>query len=303
MPAVSLVVCLHQEGDLLQRMLARAAGCFDDLVVVHDGPDTANVRAIVEAAGGRFFERPREYQQEPHWPFAWGAAKHDWILRLDADEFPGPELSLWLQHFRVAPEPTVEISGYTCIWPLWDGRRQVTSRWPDGRNFIFHRQRVRFFGMVEQVPVGDGRWEPLPMILEHQPRRKSYGLHYALLRKSAANWRWRIATSLLLDSPDQLPHWRWEDRPWPLGWARLREHPVRELFVRLFVWYPRALREQWRKEGRLLPFAAATGCLMHAQICLKLWRLRRARATYESPSGMAGRPRETSNASKLKERV
>ena len=274
MPAISLVVCLYQEGDLLRRMLARAAGCYDDLVVVHDGPDTTNVRAIVEAAGGRFFERPREYQQEPHWPFAWGAAKHEWILRLDADEFPGPELRAWLQKFRAEPEPAAEIAGYSCIWPLWDGQRQVTQHWPDNRVFFFHRQRVRFFGMVEQMPEPDGQWERLSLVLEHQPKRVSYGLRYVFLRSHAANWRRVIAQSLLHESPMELAEWRWENRPWPEGWQQIRQRPLRTGFYRLFVGPVRTLFVIRRKEGRWFPLVGATTALMHFLICLKFIRLR-----------------------------
>src|SRR5262245_27805195 len=105
MPALSLVVCVFHEGELLRRLLEKAAGCYDDLVVVHDGPDTTGVRTIVEGAGGKFFEGPRAHQQEPHWPLAWGKAAHDWILRLDADEYPGEELNEWLKKFRAGPEP------------------------------------------------------------------------------------------------------------------------------------------------------------------------------------------------------
>src|SRR5712671_3294993 len=97
MPRLSLVVCLHQERDYLERLLHEAAGLYEDLVVVHDGPDTIGVKRVVESAGGRFFERERAWQQEPHWPFAWAQVRYDWILRLDADEVPGPELKQWLQ--------------------------------------------------------------------------------------------------------------------------------------------------------------------------------------------------------------
>ena len=38
MPKISLVVCLYREKELLERLLKHAQGCYDDLVVVHDGP-------------------------------------------------------------------------------------------------------------------------------------------------------------------------------------------------------------------------------------------------------------------------
>src|SRR5437016_6180409 len=105
MPSLSLVVCLHQQRDYLQRLLHHCAGLYDDLVVVHDGPDSSGIQAIVEASGGHYFERSRAFQQEPHWPFAWQQAAYDWILRLDADEFPSEPLKLWLRKFRAGPEP------------------------------------------------------------------------------------------------------------------------------------------------------------------------------------------------------
>ena len=265
MPPVSLVVCVHGERELLQRLLQVAVGCHDDLVVVHDGPDVKGLRAPVEAAGGRFFERPRLSQQEPHWPFAWGQAAHDWILRLDADEFPSEEMKIWLGNFRGGPAPVDAVSGFSCIWPLWNGRRAVTSRWPAGRIFLFHRERVRFFGMPEQVPVADGRYEAQDFVLHHQPERKTYGLRNLLTRKQAYRWRTHIAHALL-DEPGKLICWRWEDRPWPQVWQDIRQHPVRTSLRRLTRGTLAGLRDQWRLENHLFPAAAISGPINHALI-------------------------------------
>lgn len=275
MPAITLVVCLYNEADLLQRLIERTQGCYDELIVVHDGQDTMGTRAIVEAAGGRFFERPRAFQQEPHWPFAWGEAKHDWILRMDADEAPSFALAEWLKNFRVTPETVADVSGYTCVWPLWNGKRQVASHWPGNRIFLLHRQRVRFIGMAEQVPVPDGRWEKLSLVLEHRPQRLSYGLRYVFTRPQAANWRRVIAESLLPDTPAHLEQWRWEKRPWPEAWEVVRTRPVRTALIRVLWWFPCSLIEQWRIEGRPFPMAVLTPLLMQSLICLKYIRLRR----------------------------
>ena len=243
-------------------------------MVEHDHPDTQNVRSVVETAGGRFFEQPSANAQEPHWPFLWGQAKHDWILRMDADEFPSVEMKPWVEAFRRAPEPAADVSGYTCIWPLWDGQRAVTRKWPAGRNFLFHKQRVRFFGMDEQTPVPDGKYEPLDLILCHQPRRKTYGLGNILLRGQARRGINFIARSLL-GKPTDLVCWRWESEAWPLHWEQIRQHPLWTAFKRLTKGTLLGLRDQWRAERRLFPAVAVSGPVHTVQVCLKYWSLRR----------------------------
>ena len=213
MPSISLVVCAANQRDLLQRLLENASGCYDDFLVVHDGSDTTDVGAIVRNSSGRFYERPLARQQEAHWPFAWEHAAFDWILRLDADEFPSPEMKTWLQQFRNQSEPVVDISGYTCIWPLWNGRRQISNKIWAGRIFLFSRQRVRFFGMPEQTPMASGRFESTDLTLHHRPRRKSYGFHNLLIRRQGHRWRQHIAKNLL-GAPTQLACWRWTSGSW-----------------------------------------------------------------------------------------
>jgi hypothetical protein len=274
MPALTLVVCVHLQRDLLERLLLESQGCYDELIVLHDIPDVQNVRAVVEAVGGRFFERPPAFLQEPHWPFAWGQAKHDWILRFDADEFPGEEMKRWLQEFRRAPEPALDISGFTCIWPLWDGRRAVTKKWPAGRIFLFHKQRVRFFGMCEQSPVPDGRYEPRNFILHHQPKRKSHSLHNIILRKQSRRGAAYIA-QCLLGKPTDLVCWRWENDSWPEDWEQIRRHPSRTAFYWLTRNTLRGLRDQWKNERRIFPIVAISGAVFHAMMCLKFWGMRR----------------------------
>ncbi len=273
MPAISLVVCVHRQRDLIERLIRESAGCYDELIVLHDIPDTQNVRSVVEAAGGRFFERPPA-TQEPHWPFAWGQAKHDWILRFDADEFPSTEMKAWLEKFRQSPEPSEKLSGFTCIWPLWDGERAVSKKWPAGRNFLFNKQRVRFFGMNEQTPMPDGIYEPLDFVLHHQPPgRKGYGL-LNVLRPQAKRGVNFIATCLL-GKPTDLNCWRWDSETWPENWEQIRLRPLSTAFKRLTKGTLRTLRDRWRAEKIISPIIAISGPIHDCLICLELRRLRR----------------------------
>jgi hypothetical protein len=315
MPSVSLVVCLYKERDLLERLLQHAAGCFDDLVVVHDGaenvpkeegkvpenqpainyeelkadqplpkgyrelnstPRAGSIHEVVKRQGGRYYEGPRAYQQEPHWPFAWWQARHDWILRWDADEFPSDELCAWLQKFRQSPEPPAEISGYTCTWPLWSGRRATPGKWPDGRIFFINRLRVRFFGMVEQVPVPDGQFTALDLVLHHQPRRKSYGYRNLIFRRQAYHWRYVIALSLL-GKPADLPCWRWNGADWPEVWLEIVERPIRTGFKRVLFGPYEMLRIYARHRRYELVYTLPGSGLHHFLICMEFVRLKRKR--------------------------
>ena len=270
MPAISLVVCVHGEVDLLGRLLREADGCFDDFVVVHDGAlmfageetgildrpqpldfaelpknaplppgyervdraDAGALAELVSSQGGTLFVGPRCFQQEPHWPFAWWSAGNDWILRFDADEFPSRELRNWLMSFRGSPDP--QQPGYTCIWPLWNGKRALNSTWPNDRIFLFDKRRVRFPGMVEEVPIPEGEYQRLPLVLHHQPRRKSFGIRNLVLRKQAYHWRNVIVHSLLSDATN-VPRWRWRLREWPPSWEEFRSHPLRTALKRLVL--------------------------------------------------------------------
>lgn len=330
MPNISLVVCLYKERDLLERLLQQAEGCFDDLLVVHDGaefgdqesadtslrlaneqtqhkqlaltsnqelplyeagwkspeelslkkpnappveiardyaelpkdapiptgyrwksgsPQPGSIHELVARYGGRFFEGPRCFQQEPHWPFAWWAAKHDWILRLDADEFPSANLRHWVIGFRQEGKDRVTV-GYQSIWPLWNGQCAVTQHWPNGRPFLINRQFHQFFGMVEQTAIPNNNVIKLNLVLVHAPVRKSFGVRNIVFRKQAYIWRSVIAGSLM-QSPLKLPRWRCRDNEWPEPWATKLKTPLFQAFHSL-MWFPLCqARNMWRYERKI----------------------------------------------------
>jgi hypothetical protein len=317
MPALSLVVCVHNARNLLDRLLRKADGCYDELVVVHDGPESTgisqprgsdanttlkplaidfdtlpegfqlpaayhpiedapkfgSVHELVVRYRGRFFQPPRLGSLEGQSAFAWSCATHDWILRLDADEFPSEEMKDWISRFRQGDDPEPCVSGYTCIWPIWNGTRTVTEHWPAGRIFLFNRQRVRFFGQVEQTPIPDGRYEALTLTLHHQPRRRSHGLRNVLFRKQAYVWRELIARGLL-GKPTDFPRWRWGSEIWPERWEEVRRNPIRTAFSRLVMDSLRTFRDQWKNERQILFNTGINGSVHHAIFCIQFWLLR-----------------------------
>ncbi len=313
MPKISLVVCLYKERDLLERLLHHCDGLYDDLVVVHDGPEEhssipqpdageyaadwlspeqvslsvpgvpspllardfsvhplgdtlpsgyrqsgstctpGSVHELTQNHGGRFFEGPRCFQQEAHWPFAWSQARHDWMLRLDADEFPSNELADFLRKFRNSDGDTTSSDGYTCIWPPWNGKRASSINVPEWRPFLINRSRISFFGMPEQGPIPDSHWDSTGLILHHQPRRISYGVGNLIFRRQAYTWRHLIAQSLL-HTPIDLPRWRWDSPAWPRYWEEIRRSPIRTALKRATLSLPLDILRSIRHGRAIVPY-------------------------------------------------
>jgi hypothetical protein len=227
-----------------------------------DPPIVGSIHELVTNNGGRFFEGPRCFQQEPHWPFAWHKAKFDWILRLDADEYPDEALKQWLINFRESPAAPLQLSGYTCIWPLWDGHQQTIRNWPDQRFFLFNKIRVRFFAMAEQTPIPEFKTTPINLSLNHAPKRKSYGLRNVLIRKQAYVWRTVIAKSLFKQTTE-FPTWNWNRAAWPTDWERIRSRPFKEAIFRLVMLSLQQANALWKKEKKINLSATTSGAINH----------------------------------------
>src|SRR5689334_16966635 len=178
MPKVSLIICTHGDRRPLSRLLEHTRGCYDELLVIHDGPDFEDVRSVVIEHGGKFIERPRAFSQEPHCPFAFGEASHDWILRFDTDEYPSDELRKWIVEFRSQTTVDPKIAGYQWICPAWNGRKRVSMNWPFKFLRLFNRNKVRMVGLCEHGPEADPDCisPTMPLRFWHEPPSASQGL-------------------------------------------------------------------------------------------------------------------------------
>ncbi|WP_369926663.1 glycosyltransferase family 2 protein [Xanthomonas sp. NCPPB 2632] len=86
---ISLCVIAQNEADRIVACLASADFC-DDVVVVDGGSLDATV-PLAEAAGARVIHRPFDGFRTQK-DFAVAAARNDWVLCLDADEWVDPSL-------------------------------------------------------------------------------------------------------------------------------------------------------------------------------------------------------------------
>lgn len=280
MPKISLIVCVYGDREPLARLLERSSGCYDELLVIHDGPDFEDVRGLIARYGGRFIERPRAFSQEPHIPFAIGEATHDWILRFDSDEYPSEELKDWLVDFQKAGDVDPSIAGYRWICPAWNGRKRITMNWPYKFLRLFDRNKVRMIGLCENSPEPDPTYIAPRMALRfwHEPASPSLGLRNIFGKERTRQAR-KIIARALLGSPKDHPRWRYESDQWPAGWKQLKEHPILTGLWRLFVWPPRQALAMMLASDFPRPSVFAHAGIFHATLCFEYWRMKREQQT------------------------
>ncbi|WP_034492031.1 glycosyltransferase family 2 protein [Afifella pfennigii] len=87
---ISIFIITRNEADRIGATLAAVRGLSDDIVVVDSG-STDGTQALAERLGARLVHHDW-IGFGPQKRFAEEACRHDWVLNLDADEVPQPEL-------------------------------------------------------------------------------------------------------------------------------------------------------------------------------------------------------------------
>ncbi len=177
-PRVSACVVTRNEEDRLGDCLASLDWCDERLVV--DAGSTDGTREVAAAAGARVIERdwPGHVAQKE---FAIRAARHDWVLCLDADE----RLSLPLRRELIALREAglAAKAGWKMPRLSWYlGRWIRHGPWvPDLKLRLFDRRRGRWGGQDPHDRVElDGAVGMLPGEILHYPYR-SFAEHLATI--------------------------------------------------------------------------------------------------------------------------
>lgn len=169
-PLSAVLITLDEQHDLPQ---ALASVAFCDEIVVVDAGSSDRTRELAAAAGARVIVNtpwPGFVEQRR---LATQAARHDWILALDADERVSPALRLEIESLRstvlAAPDGPAayrlpRASFYLGRWI------RATDWYPDLQVRLFDRRRARWQGgLVHESVAADGPMGRLRHELEHYP--------------------------------------------------------------------------------------------------------------------------------------
>lgn len=171
---ITATIITLNEADNIREACSSVA--WADEILVVDSESTDQTRQIAEACGARVITNP--------WPgfskqkqFAVGAASHDWIFSLDADERISPELQASIDQFRKQDESQLA-DGYRVARRAFYMNRWIRGGgwYPDYQLRLFNRARGHWGDRVihESVVMNEGaRVENLSGDLLHYSMRDS----------------------------------------------------------------------------------------------------------------------------------
>jgi glycosyltransferase involved in cell wall biosynthesis len=210
LPSGSVSACLvvRNEEAMIERCLQSLSAVVDEIVLVHDGACEDSTLEIAARFRCRIFERPLMGHAEATTVFAFGQARGEWILSLDADEYLSEPLRMRLREL-VADE---NVNGYELLWRMWDGQRYITENGPY-KLALFRRSRVHVLGMHHSPEHVDPPVRRIELQLEHRPAYNNFALRTVLTkwRRSA-----RIQARELLTDFADIPKFNWDGpSEWP----------------------------------------------------------------------------------------
>lgn len=178
---ITFGLVIYNEEKLIRRALESIKDVAAEIIVVHDGDCSDRTLAIAREYTDQVYTRPHLGGSDPHRIFILNNAHYDWVFMIDADEFLSEELKQFLLHARLNPD----FGAYAFKWPLWNGRRSVTTS--NYRPCLFNRPKSWFLGLHNFSVQSLGHTEKLDYVLEHQPQENkiSFG-------RFAGQWRVRV---------------------------------------------------------------------------------------------------------------
>ncbi|MDX2022233.1 MAG: glycosyltransferase family 2 protein [Deltaproteobacteria bacterium] len=158
---VTLCMIVKDEEALLGKCLERAAGVWDELVVVDTGSQDNTVN-IAKAAGAIVLERPWDHDFAAARNFGLAAARGDWVLYLDADEMLCDEVK---EQIRLTTK-NAGVGAATLVF---------RNRLPHGNVHLSNLLRLfrRFPDVTFRYPIHEEVWSSLEPCLRRSAKRVS----------------------------------------------------------------------------------------------------------------------------------
>ena len=215
---ISACLVIYNEEKYIKRCLDSICDVVDEIIIVHDGQCTDKTLEICRKYTDKIFVCKHNGVAEHHRPFSYSKAQYEWILQIDADEYLSLDLKKNLR-FLVSRS---NVSAYEFLWPLWDGSKRITLKWPYKR-CLYRKSKMSFLGIPQYVVDVKGVIMKSNFILEHRPNYNNFTWEY--FKKKSLKRAKNHAQTYLQDF-NQIPKFNYHDNNWPLKIKLRRKFPL-----------------------------------------------------------------------------
>ena len=176
MKPITTILVVNNEEHIVRRCLESIKPISSEIIVIHDGKCADKSLKIASEFTEKVFERKKYYCPEPHLVDALYMAHHDWILRLDADEYLSPDLIEHILRLDLEKEP------YTHFKANWREHMVEQAKHPT-KILLFNRNHSLSIGIPHRAVEVSGEGLLLDGYLEHTPLHANFGFKEMLLKK------------------------------------------------------------------------------------------------------------------------
>lgn len=226
---ISACLVVYNEGKLIERCLRSIADFCKEIILIHDGQCTDNTLEIAKNYTNHIYIKEHVGEAEQHRVNALNYATGEWIFIIDADEFLTEEAKKIIRKELGSENPA---DGYSLIWPIWNGKRYLTSKWPAAPR-IFRKEKMHYIAFPHSAVTVDGEMKTIPARLEHQPQYNNFSLD--IFRKKHRKWikihagyLCRDIYSLRSFNPPAI-------RQWPLHMRLIKEYGLFSIPVNFLI--------------------------------------------------------------------
>ena len=166
---ISACIITFNEADRIERCLTALSFCEEIIVV--DSHSSDDTRGIAARLGARVIERDWPgYRSQKQ--FATDAARHEWVLCVDADEWVTPGLRAEILALRERGFPGADGYSVPRLTVYFGGPLRHGNAWPDRKIRLYRRGAARWVGyeVHEKIAVA-GAIGRLRAHLEHNAYR------------------------------------------------------------------------------------------------------------------------------------
>jgi glycosyltransferase involved in cell wall biosynthesis len=269
---VSAILVIYNEEKLIRRALESIKNVVDEILILHDGPCKDKSLKIAREYTSHVFQTKKNHGVPGMiLPILFRKVKHEWILKIDADEVVSKEFAKAIPKLIQNPK----INAYTVRWPYVDkNKKETTKNWPRKLS-LYRKSKMHYLGFPHwDDPKIDGEITDTNFVLHHYPPGGSLP-SWKMFREKGLGRYLRLQGEYTLKDFKKLDRFQYEKEDYPLTLKIRRMFPlITALPFGILAFFRTLLsRGAWR-EGRLVLKEALGTIIYYYFLGIYIYRLK-----------------------------